>query len=67
VSDPFGHGGAQAAASEMGVPFLGRIPLDIAIRREGDAGTPTAAGEGPQAQAFAALAAQVAAWLDAQP
>jgi len=64
VSDPFGHGGAQAAASEMGVPFLGRIPLDIAIRREGDAGTPTAAGEGPQAEAFAALAAQVAAWLD---
>ncbi|KQM19768.1 chromosome partitioning protein ParA [Novosphingobium sp. Leaf2] len=67
VSDPFGHGGAQDAAREMGVPFLGRIPLDIAIRRESDAGTPTAAGDGPQAQAFAALAAQVAAWLDAHP
>ncbi|PNU05977.1 Mrp/NBP35 family ATP-binding protein [Novosphingobium guangzhouense] len=67
VSDPFGCGGAEASAQEMGVPFLGRIPLDIAIRREGDAGTPTAAGTGPQADAFTALAAGVAAWLDANP
>jgi ATP-binding protein involved in chromosome partitioning len=67
VSDPFGTGGAEAAAKEMGVPFLGRIPLDIAIRREGDAGTPTAAGEGPQAEAFTALARQVGEWLDKQP
>lgn len=65
VSDPFGAGGAEAAAKQMGVPFLGRIPLDIAIRREGDAGTPTAAGTGPQAEAFAALAASIAAALDA--
>ncbi|MFS0848328.1 Mrp/NBP35 family ATP-binding protein [Novosphingobium panipatense] len=64
TSDPFGCGGAESAAADMGVPFLGRIPLDIAIRREGDAGTPTAAGIGPQADAFAALARQVAAWLD---
>jgi ATP-binding protein involved in chromosome partitioning len=64
VSDPFGSGGAEAAAKELAVPFLGRIPLHIAIRQEGDAGTPTAAGESPQAEAFAALAAQVGAWLD---
>ncbi|MFC3213759.1 Mrp/NBP35 family ATP-binding protein [Novosphingobium panipatense] len=64
TSDPFGCGGAESAAADMGVPFLGRIPLDIAIRREGDAGTPTAAGTGPRADAFAALARQVAAWLD---
>lgn len=64
VSDPFGIGGAEAAAGHMGKAFLGRIPLDIAIRREGDAGTPTAAGEGPQAQAFADLARKVADWLD---
>ena len=67
VSDPFGCGGAEASAKEMDVPFLGRIPLDIAIRREADAGTPTAAGTGPQAEAFTGLAAQVAAWLDANP
>lgn len=64
VSDPFGSGGAEAAAGHMGAGFLGRIPLDIAIRREGDAGTPTAAGNGPQAQAFADLARKVADWLD---
>lgn len=34
----FGHGGAEAAASDLGVPFLGGIPLNIAIRKNGDAG-----------------------------
>ena len=29
MSDPFGSGGAEAAATELGIPFLGRIPLDI--------------------------------------
>ena len=64
VSDPFGVGGAEAAARDMGQAFLGRIPLDIAIRRESDAGRPPAAGDGPQAEAFAALAAQVSDWLE---
>jgi ATP-binding protein involved in chromosome partitioning len=64
VSDPFGAGGAEAAAKTMGQTFLGRIPLDIAIRRESDAGNPPAAGEGPQAEAFADLARKVAGWLD---
>lgn len=66
VSDPFGAGGAEAAAREMGTAFLGRIPLDIAIRRESDAGTPTAAGNGPQAEAFANLARSVADWVDSR-
>ena len=64
VSDPFGAGGAEAAARDMGQAFLGRIPLDIVIRRDSDAGTPPAAGNGPQAEAFAALAARVSDWLD---
>lgn len=67
ISDPFGSGGAEAAAGELELPFLGRIPLDIAIRRDSDAGTPPAAGEGPQAQAFAGLAKRLIAWLDAHP
>jgi ATP-binding protein involved in chromosome partitioning len=66
ISDPFGRGGAEAAAGDMAHPFLGRIPLDIAIRQEGDAGTPTAAGEGVQAQSFATIAAQVASWIAAR-
>jgi ATP-binding protein involved in chromosome partitioning len=34
----FGHGGAEAAAKRIGVPFLGAIPLNIAIRENGDVG-----------------------------
>ena len=36
----FDHGGAQAAAEDLGVPFLGAIPLDVKIRMHCDAGTP---------------------------
>jgi len=66
VSDPFGAGGAEAAAAAKGHAFLGRIPLDLGIRLESDAGRPPAAGEGPQAEAFAAIARRVATWLDNQ-
>jgi ATP-binding protein involved in chromosome partitioning len=34
----FGHGGAEAVAKRLGVPFLGAIPLNTAIRRNGDSG-----------------------------
>ena len=67
ASDPFGSGGAEAAARTMGHAFLGRIPLDLAIRRQSDAGEPPAAGEGPQAEAFAGIARLVAGWLDNHP
>lgn len=65
-SDPFGHGGAEAAAGTMGLDFLGRVPLDIGIRTASDNGTPPAAGDGILAQPFAAIAAHIAAWLDAR-
>ncbi len=64
VSDPFGSGGAEAAAGELGVPFLGRLPLSSELRAASDAGTPPAAGDGPQAEAFAALAEKLLAALD---
>ncbi|MDE2596875.1 MAG: Mrp/NBP35 family ATP-binding protein [Sphingomonadales bacterium] len=64
TSDPFGSGGAEAEARDKGVAFLGRIPLDIAIRTRSDAGDPPAAGDGPQAEAFATVARAVADWLD---
>jgi ATP-binding protein involved in chromosome partitioning len=41
----FGHGGAKQAAAELGVPFLGGIPININIRISGDAGTPLAVYE----------------------
>ena len=55
-SDPFGSGGAEAAANELGIPFLGRIPLDSGLREASDSGTPPAAAGGPQSEAFAAIA-----------
>ena len=63
VSDPFGSGGAEAAAGKLGIPFLGRVPLEMAIRAASDAGEPPAAGNGPQAELFAGLAKQVDDWL----
>ena len=63
ASDPFGNGGAQAAAARLGIAFLGRIPLTIAIRAASDAGEPPAAGNGADAAAFHSIAAQVDAWL----
>ncbi len=56
-SDPFGSGGAEAAAARLGIPFLGRLPLSASLREASDAGTPPAAGNGPAAAAFAQLAA----------
>ncbi|WP_372839638.1 P-loop NTPase [Phaeovulum sp.] len=53
----FGHGGVAAEAKELGLPFMGELPLDLSVRLGGDAGTPIAAGEGPVAQAYARLAA----------
>ncbi len=62
VSDPFGAGGAEAAAKSLDVPFLGRIPLDIAIRKASDAGTPPAADADDIV--FAALATRLLGWLN---
>jgi ATP-binding protein involved in chromosome partitioning len=59
ASHPFGSGGAQEAAAELGVPFLGRLPLSLAIREASDAGNPPAAANGPEAEAFAAIAAKL--------
>ncbi len=66
VSDPFGRGGVEAVSQESGIPFLGRIPLDPKIRADSDAGTPPAAGEGEQAEAFTAIARQLSDWLDSR-
>jgi ATP-binding protein involved in chromosome partitioning len=36
----FGEGGAKRAAAELQIPFLGEVPLDLAIRQQSDAGAP---------------------------
>jgi ATP-binding protein involved in chromosome partitioning len=40
--DIFGRGGAEMLAQQEGVPFLGTVPINTALRRHGDAGDPTA-------------------------
>lgn len=45
VIELFGRGGARALAAEIGAPFLAELPIDIALRKSGDAGAPLAAVE----------------------
>ena len=65
-SDIFAHGGARHEAERLGVPFLGEVPLHMAIRETSDAGRPVTATDpaGPHAAAFIAIARKVAARLD---
>ncbi|MBX7482870.1 Mrp/NBP35 family ATP-binding protein [Qipengyuania qiaonensis] len=65
VSDPFGKGGVETAAERLELPFLGRIPLDLAIREGSDRGTPPAAGDDALARPFHDIAAKVDAWIGA--
>ncbi len=67
VSDPFGHGGAEAEARAREIAFLGRVPLSIDIRRASDAGEPPAAGFSAEAAPFRALAEAVSRWLNPSP
>lgn len=60
--DLFGRGGAEQMAQRLGLPFLGAVPLTIALRKNSDAGEPTrnfdagARGETALARALEALA-----------
>jgi ATP-binding protein involved in chromosome partitioning len=58
----FGHGGAEAEARELKVPFLGSVPLEPAVRAAGDDGTPVVLSHPGSASAvsFRAIAAQLA-------
>ena len=60
-ADIFGHAGAQATAAELGVPFLGEIPLHIDIRSNSDNGTPivSAQPDGEFAKIYKEIAAKV--------
>ncbi len=44
-ADIFGHGGGEALAAEMGVPFLGRLPIYQPIREGSDTGVPLVVAE----------------------
>jgi ATP-binding protein involved in chromosome partitioning len=61
----FGHGGAEAAADEVGLDFLGELPLHSGIRAGGDSGVPVTISDpdSAHARAFVELARRVAAKL----
>lgn len=63
--DIFGHGGARRAADELGIDFLGEIPIEPAIRQAGDSGVPLVYGhpESASAKALEQIAGNVAARL----
>ena len=57
----FGHGGVEAEAARLGLPFLGALPLALEVREAGDAGRPVALGAGAATEAYAAIAAKLIA------
>jgi ATP-binding protein involved in chromosome partitioning len=62
-SEIFKRGGGRRTAEQLGVPFLGEIPLDPAVVAGGDTGTPIVASapDSAAARAFVAMAEAVAA------
>jgi ATP-binding protein involved in chromosome partitioning len=58
----FGEGGARREAQRLGVPFLGEVPIDIALRTGGDEGRPLAAEkpDHPAAAVFKSMAGALA-------
>ena len=62
----FGHGGARAEATRLGVPFLGEVPLDLQIRERSDSGEPIVATEpeSPHTKNYRAIAEKIWASLE---
>ena len=60
--DIFGSGGGERTAAELGVPLLGRIPLEIPLREGGDSGVPIVVGQPGSASAreLRAIAGRIA-------
>jgi ATP-binding protein involved in chromosome partitioning len=65
-TDVFSHAGAQREAERLGVPFLGEVPLDIAIRANSDEGRPVVASlpDSAHAGSFLEIARRVAQTLE---
>ncbi len=63
--DIFGHGGAQRAAEDLGIDFLGEVPIEPSIREGADLGEPilVRAPDSVSAKAFEQIAGKVAARL----
>ncbi|MCG8469285.1 MAG: Mrp/NBP35 family ATP-binding protein [Gemmatimonadetes bacterium] len=64
--DIFGSGGGERLAGSLDAPFLGAIPLGMAVREEGDRGVPTSIGrpDSAEATAFGQVATAAAGRLE---
>jgi ATP-binding protein involved in chromosome partitioning len=69
VEHLFGSGGGERMAAAYGVPLLGSLPLEIAIREQGDAGTPVvrAAPDSAAAAAYRQVAERLLEELRKRP
>ena len=69
VEHLFGQGGGERMAAQYGVPLLGSLPLESAIREQGDAGLPivAAAPDSAAAKAYRAVAERLLAELGRRP
>ena len=65
VDEVFGSGGAKKAAQNLGIPFLGELPLSTALRKASDEGKPLVLTDGSDAMAaaFARIAENLAAQI----
>ena len=61
----FGHGGGRRAAEQLGIPFLGEVPLDLAIRTQSDIGSPIVLAQpnSPSGRMLREIAERVAAQI----
>jgi len=66
TTEIFSHGGGKLAADKLGVPFLGEIPIDMAIRVGGDTGAPIVIADpaSPQTASFMAIAKKLVEEID---
>ena len=64
-TDLFGHGGGEALATDLEVPFLGRLPIYQPIREGSDSGVPLIVAEptSPAAKSFLTVAERTAAQI----
>jgi ATP-binding protein involved in chromosome partitioning len=67
-TDIFGTGGGKKMGEDLGIPFLGEVPIDTRVRTGGDEGRPIvdAAPDAPAAQALVELSSRVAAQVSIQ-
>jgi ATP-binding protein involved in chromosome partitioning len=64
--DAFGTGGGEKLADDLGVPLLGTVPLDTALREAGDAGVPVVEAD-PESDSARAIVAIAEVILSSRP